>query len=1062
MFRFIRCLPIRVVLLSVARPWTTLGVAGLLCGVGALLGIYRLPTSTDQNKLFSPDVPFFRDYLDFVKQFPENDSAYVLIEPADRGGTADRGGSNSRTDPMPPTARWAALADAIAERLRAMPTHVRAVHARVPSAALGDQGLLFESPATVPERRAEVERFLPLVRLWAEPPTLLARPLGASPAERFVNAIRLRTLGKAAGFDVGSDAETAPFVGAVLKSWDRALADPKLPLTPGAGLPDLDALGTSTPRDLGYFYVPDESDKSRNVLLIQVYPTENPASPTALSEAVEAIRAATADVARAYPEFRVGVTGRPALEADEMRTTDADGWWSGVVAMSAVFLGLVVFLRSVRLALAAVACLSAGIGLTYAWAWVAVGEMNLLSNVFLIALIGIGMDYFVQSLSRYRVESARTGGGTGDVGTGDGITGGVRRDPRRVWVAVVRQVATPITTACLGAAGAFLVAVLTPFKGAADLGVIAGGGLLLCLACGFTVLPALLTVWRGWPRWWRKSAEASSNSSAARLLPSVHRGRAGEGAVLAGSLIGGDPAASQDRTPSLTLPRSTGGGNARTRGVGTGDAIIRVSKRRRWLLVTPALWLFALVALLPFALRSRFDPGLLNLQAPELESVRLVGKLQTWSAVVLSKDLAVLRQARGALAGSPEIASTESLLDAYDNASWLRANAGSIRAIRWAEPVGPRPGDLAGLSTSVRAVGEQFRSTGLTDAATAARGAADRLATAAATGPGAERAAARLAAWQSAFVAQLRGLLVQFDPPDRPGAVGSGPTGPTTNRSPRSDMVAEATTPADAGTSRSPGLRDAAAPDIVTILIDPARLPPELRTHLVSPDGFYALYIYPTYDLWQREHLERFVGDVERRLATVPGVPAPTGIAVNILHSTTRVQASFLRGTAYALGLIVLLVFLDLRRPGQTLLAVSVLAFGLPMLTGLMGLLGIAWNLANFFGLPILIGAGHEYGVFMVHRYREAVRDPVRRSWDRWDASDWALLLCAYVTSASFGFFGLIARHQGLKGLGLVMALGTACIYLATVAVLRPVLKWRLRSAGPALPTKTTDGATNG
>ncbi|MDB5295484.1 MAG: hypothetical protein JWO31_1467, partial [Phycisphaerales bacterium] len=54
------------------------------------------------------------------------------------------------------------------------------------------------------------------------------------------------------------------------------------------------------------------------------------------------------------------------------------------------------------------------------------------------------------------------------------------------------------------------------------------------------------------------------------------------------------------------------------------------------------------------------------------------------------------------------------------------------------------------------------------------------------------------------------------------------------------------------------------------------------------------------------------------------------------------------------------------------------------------------------------------------------------------------LLLCAYVTSASFGFFWLIARHQGLKSLGLVMAVGTACVYLAAVAVLRPVLKWKL------------------
>src|SRR3954447_26980517 len=112
------------------------------------------------------------------------------------------------------------------------------------------------------------------------------------------------------------------------------------------------------------------------------------------------------------------------------------------------------------------------------------------------------------------------------------------------------------------------------------------------------------------------------------------------------------------------------------------------------------------------------------------------------------------------------------------------------------------------------------------------------------------------------------------------------------------------------------------------------------------------------------------------------------------------------------------------------------------MLVGLMGLLDVSWNFANFFGLPILIGAGHEYGVFMVHRYKETLDDP-RRVWGRWDVSDRALLLCAIVTSCSFGFL-MLAQHRGLASLGWVMAVGSACIYLATILVLRPVLHWRL------------------
>jgi len=213
----------------------------------------------------------------------------------------------------------------------------------------------------------------------------------------------------------------------------------------------------------------------------------------------------------------------------------------------------------------------------------------------------------------------------------------------------------------------------------------------------------------------------------------------------------------------------------------------------------------------------------------------------------------------------------------------------------------------------------------------------------------------------------------------------------------------------------------------------------------MSADGTYALYInpQPNLDLWNRDMLRAFVKDVNARVATVPGHPDVTGIAPNIYYTTQEVRKSFIKATTYALIFIVVLVLIDLRNIWHTLLAISVLGFGLPLLVEVMGKLGVSWNFANFFGLPILIGAGHEYGVFLIHRYRETVRDP-RRVWRFWDVADRALLLCAYITSSSFGFFWAISEHRGLKSLGLVMALGTACIYLSAIMVLRPLLLWRL------------------
>ncbi|MCC7349038.1 MAG: MMPL family transporter [Phycisphaerales bacterium] len=868
------------VLMVVKHPKLTLGAAGLALAVCVAAAAMRLSISTDQNKLFSPDVKFFADYLNFVEKFPENEAIYVLIEPAVDGRS-------------PPFDRWMSLADAIDAKLRPLDV-VESVESRVHPRDLGNQALLFEDHDML---EADVEGYRQFARLLGQ---LVEKPgvdrllLGSSVAERFY------ALMAAAPVE-----ESAPLVQLVSQSLLEALEHPDRPV---AGfMPDFSSLEQGDPRRRGYAYLPDESDPTgrRHILLVTVHHQMRFDSLTAISRTVGEIRRAVEEAAKPYPEFHVALTGRPVLEADEMSTTDRDTHRAEIVALSCVFVGLVVMLRSLWLALAAELALGVGIGWTFGWATISIGELNLLSLVFVIALIGIGMDYLVQILTRYRRESQRY------------------PRARAVWARVFRYVSPPISTACLGAAGAFFVAIFTDFRGAADLGVIAGGGLLLCLAAGYTVLPALLV-----------------------LFPMKVR-----------------PQSPQRRYEPQEPPK---GGFRR--------------------LLWPAVWALGLGGMVPFMLRTDFDPNLLNLQARNLESVRMIRKLQTWSAVVLSRDLNELRQVRQSLEGAKTVAGTESILDAYDNRQWLIDRRDRLPVIQWADPAPLTGDDLPRLADRIKKVRENVRDN-------PAAGSLSSLLEALRVDSPVERRGKveRINQWQAALVMEMKELAGQFAPP---------------------------------------------VPDV-------DRLPPQLRNHLRSGDGMYALYIYPREQLWSAQPLGRFVREVEERVAGVPGHPAVTGIASNIYHSTASIERSFYKATAYALALIVVLVFIDLKNVGQTLLAISVLALGLPMLIGVMGLFDVKWNFANFFGLPILIGAGHEYGVFMVHRYRETMHNP-RRVWGRWDVSDQALLLCAFITSSSFGFFWLLGHHEGLKSLGWVMAVGTACIYLATILVVRPLLKWRL------------------
>jgi len=70
---------LRFVVAVVGRPRLTLAITLALVAASLALAWGRLSLSTDENKLFSGDVPFFRDYLAFDRNFPEGEATYVLV-----------------------------------------------------------------------------------------------------------------------------------------------------------------------------------------------------------------------------------------------------------------------------------------------------------------------------------------------------------------------------------------------------------------------------------------------------------------------------------------------------------------------------------------------------------------------------------------------------------------------------------------------------------------------------------------------------------------------------------------------------------------------------------------------------------------------------------------------------------------------------------------------------------------------------------------------------------------------------------------------------------------------
>src|SRR5580658_2829274 len=204
------------VLHVVEHPKRILTIAAIVLIASALLALSRLNISTDQDNLFSRDVPFFKNYINFTNDFPENQAIYIFIEAKDAKSP-------------PPVDRWTAVADAIVGDLSSRPDLVRSVDGRLPVAELGDQSLLFEEPAKLPGDVADAAQFAPLARLWGEAPNSVTSLLGTSPLERFISGVGLQP----------PDAKTAEFVSELADGWNKTLLDPARQIRLGDQVPDL-------------------------------------------------------------------------------------------------------------------------------------------------------------------------------------------------------------------------------------------------------------------------------------------------------------------------------------------------------------------------------------------------------------------------------------------------------------------------------------------------------------------------------------------------------------------------------------------------------------------------------------------------------------------------------------------------------------------------------------------------------------------------------------------------------------------------------------------------------
>jgi len=192
------------------------------------------------------------------------------------------------------------------------------------------------------------------------------------------------------------------------------------------------------------------------------------------ADAVQRLRELVRQTKVEVPGVNAAITGEPVLEFDEMVQSQHDTTIATIVSLILVALIFIYSYSGSGRPIKATICLIVGLGYTMGFTTLVIGHLNILTITFVPMLIGLAIDFGVHLITRYEEELRR---------------GKTEREAIEKAIVYTGQ---GIFTGCFTTAGAFFAMGLTNFKGIQEMGIISGGGLLICLVPMMTLLPVLL------------------------------------------------------------------------------------------------------------------------------------------------------------------------------------------------------------------------------------------------------------------------------------------------------------------------------------------------------------------------------------------------------------------------------------------------------------------------------------------------------------------------------------------------------------------------------------------
>jgi hopanoid biosynthesis associated RND transporter like protein HpnN len=889
----------------------------------------RLEFDMDRNSLVDSKLHYHKNFLALKAQFPGEDDLVAVVESEDLEKNRQ-------------------FVERLAARLEAHSTERNPTNLftdifyKGDLTLMGPKALLFLSETNLHDLQQVLTDYRPFLNQFSSASNLVT-------LFQRVNTT-IRTSGRQTTAQTESLLKALPALERIVRRAEASLARPGMP--PSPGVEALFGAGAEAERQKyitfaeGRIYLVTARPR---LVLDSDLPPEKRDSKAARglvqaslnTDSVKLFRELVSQTRDEVGGVNIGITGGTVLEYDEMAQSQRDSTRASILALALCAVIFVVGYRATGRPLKATACLVVGLGYTMGYTTLVVGHLNILTITFVPMLIGLAIDFGVHLITRYEEE--------------------LRHGRSEIYAMEKAMVNTGqgIFTGCFTTAGAFFAMSLTGFRGIKEMGLITGGGLVICLIPMVTLLPAWLL---GGSRQNRLDEKLGEDTLKEEALESF------EG--------GGEPIELRARVERLWLDRP-------------------------WTVLGAAVAIT--LAAVPGVLRLRFDYNLLNLQSSSLPAVIFEKKLIATSdksalyGAVLATNAEAATELAARLRELPTVGSTETMArfvveKPAHKLAVIREVTNAVADIRFPEP-DRRPVNLTDLSQTLFGLqgylglaADEVAKTGkqeLFDQLNSLRDALARLRAAMFRGDEAQerRTAEKLGAYQQALFDDIRETFSAIRQQDA-----------------------------------TAGLRV-------------EDLPQALRDRFIGLDGSFLIQVYPRTNVWDRDPQEAFVKDLQSV------VPNATGEPVQLYYYTELLRSSYVEATWWALGAIVILVFVHFRRVSSVLLALLPVALGAVWVTGLMGWLEEPFNPANIMMLPLVIGIGVTNGIHILNRFAEEKNPGILAK-----STGKAVLVSGLTTIAGFGSL-VIADHEGIRSLGWVLGVGTATCMVAGLTVLPAILK---------------------